>query len=327
MSTNLQAAAVDRATLPVIDIGGLRSGDPADRRAVADAIRRACLQHGFFYIVGHGVPADLQAALFAQARLLFDLPMAAKMAVALGNSTARRGYEPLEGQTLEPDAPPDLKEGFYVGREIAADDPRTLAGKFGHGPNQWPAGLPDFPPVMSAYYAEMGALAALILKGIALSLDLAEGYFDDYLREPIANLRPLHYPPQPANPTPNQKGAGAHTDFGSVTILLNDENAGLQVWDAATEGWIMADPIPGAFLVNLGDLMARWTNDRYRSTMHRVVNVSGRERYSAAFFMIGDPDTVIECLPGCRAPGEPARYPVTTVEGHFREMHRQTYAP
>jgi len=309
----------------VIDATGLRSADPADRRRVAAEIRRACLQHGFFYVTGHGVSPDLQAALFAQAKLLFDLPMAAKLDVAMGKSPARRGYEPLEGQTLEPSAPPDLKEGFYVGREIAADDPRAVAGKFGHGPNQWPAGLPGFRPVMTAYYAEMLALCRCILQGVALSLDLAEDYFDGYLHEPIANLRPLHYPPQPANPVPNQKGAGAHTDFGSVTMLLNDDNPGLQVWDAGSGTWIQADPIPGAYLVNLGDLMARWTNDRYRSTVHRVVNLSGRERYSVAFFMIGNPDTVIECLPGCREPDEPARYPVTTVEGHFREMYRQTY--
>jgi isopenicillin N synthase-like dioxygenase len=140
----------------------------------------------------------------------------------------------------------------------------------------------------------------------------------------MATLRLLHYPPQPPNPLPNEKGCGAHTDFGGLTTLLQDDAGGLQVWDEA-EGWIAAPPLPGTYVVNLGDMIARWTNGRYRSTLHRVINRSGRERYSIPFFHGGNPDYVVSCLPGCCSEEDPPRYAPTTVAGHMREMYRRSY--
>ena len=327
MAAALDAERVSAASLPIIDIGDLASPHLAARRIVAAQLHDACGYNGFFYVRNHGVSEPLVDAVFAEAERFFALPAEQKADVDKAKSGANRGYEPLSGQTLEPGAPPDLKEGFYIGPEHGADDPRVKAGKFNHGPNQWPAGLADFRPIMERYFAGMLALGQRLMGCLALSLDLPEHHFDGFCREPMATLRLLHYPPQPANAAPGQKGAGAHTDFGGLTLLRQDEVGGLQVWDQATGGWIHADPVPGTFVVNLGDMIARWTNDRYRSTLHRVVNGSGRERYSMPFFFVGNPDHEVSCLPTCLSPGETPKYPPTTVEAHLREMYRRTYAP
>jgi isopenicillin N synthase-like dioxygenase len=311
--------------LPIIDVGGLYSAEARTRGAVAAEIRRACLDKGFFYIRGHGVAPALGEAVFAAARNFFARPEAEKLGLHKARSPANRGYEPLRGQTLEPGAPADLKEGFYIGPELTADDPRVLAVRFNQGPNQWPDD-PDFRAAMEAYHGALSGLAAGLMRGLALSLYLPEDHFDGFCREPIALLRLLHYPPQPARGPPDEKGAGAHTDFGGLTLLLQDENGGLEVYDRDLEAWIAAPPVPGTLVVNLGDLIARWTNDRYRSTLHRVVNRSGQERYSVPFFFSGVPDYPVECLPTCLAPGEAPLYPPTTVEAHLKAMYARTYA-
>ncbi len=321
----LEAARVSASALPIIDIGRLVSTNRAEREAVAAEMREACLRSGFFYVCNHRIPSALIDAVFAQTRALFALPQAAKSALDKAHSRANRGYEPLGGQTLESGAPPDLKEGFYIGRETAPDDPR--AAKFNHGPNQWPEGMPTFRAIMEDYREQMTALGQRLFRCMALSLDLPENYFDAFCANPFVTVRLLHYPPQPANAAANQKGAGAHTDFGGLTLLLQDTNGGLQVWDQESGDWVHATPIPGTFVVNLGDMIARWTNDRYRSTLHRVVNTSGRERYSIPFFFTGDYDHRVECIPTCLPPGETAKYPPISVEEHLRACYKRTYAP
>lgn len=324
---SLAARRISAAHLPLIDVSHLSAADPAARQAVGGALRAACLDKGFFYCTGHGIPQGLIDAVFAETRAFFDLPEDAKRAIDKSNSFCNRGYEPMRGQTLEAGAPPDLKEGFYIGPEMGLDDPRVAARRFNRGPNQWPADLPAFRPVMRAYFAAMQDLAERLMLGIALSLDLPEDSFAEFCRDPLITLRLLHYPPQPEGAAENEKGAGAHTDFGGLTLLLQDEVGGLQVFDAASGDWIHAQPVPGAFVVNLGDMIARWTNDRYRSTLHRVVNASGRERYSVPFFFSGNPDTRVACLPTCLAPGETPKYPPVTVEDHLRSMYDRTYKP
>lgn len=326
MSSALDAVRMSGSSLPVIAVGGLSSSDPARRRAVGAELRAACLDKGFFYVAEHGIPAGLIDAVFAEAKRFFDQPMDAKAAVDKARSFCNRGYEPLRAQTLEAGAPPDLKESFYIGPELALDDPRVAARRFNRGPNLWPADMPGFRPTMQAYFAAMLDLGERLMRGIALSLDLPEDHFAAFSRDPLATLRLLHYPPQPADAAPGEKGAGAHTDFGGLTLLLQDSVGGLQVQDSGSHRWIHADPIPGTFIINLGDMIARWTNDRYRSTVHRVVNASGRERYSVPFFFVGNPDHEVSCLPNCLGPGEGAKYPATTVEGHLQEMYRRTYA-
>ena len=316
---------MSHSALPIIDISGLRSHDPVDQHLVAEQLRQACEQRGFFYITGHGIDPALIRNVFSASQRFFDLSMAEKLAVDKKLSRSNRGYEPLRAQTLESGAPPDLKESFYAGAEVAANDARVLAGRFNTGPNQWPETLPDFRAVMQNYYQAAYDLGATIVRGLALSLGVPVSHFDGYLKEATATLRLLHYPPQPANPAPGEKGCGEHTDFGGVTLLLQDEAGGLQVWDKNLGSWIDAPPVPGAFVVNIGDLFARWTNDRYVSTLHRVINVSGRERYSVPFFFTGNPLHKVECIPTCLDEGELPRYPAVTVEQHQIECYRRTY--
>jgi len=309
--------------LPIIDISGLGTTDDDARRAVGQALREACLDHGFFYCAGHGVPQGLIDAALDQTKTLFDLPPEAKQALDKAQNPANRGYEGLGAQTLQPGAAPDLKEGFYLGEDLRPDHPHIIAGVFNAGANVWPSNLPAFQPVMVAYFAALKVVAARLMRGLAISLDLVETHFDAFTREPAATLRLLHYPPS-APDTPEELGAGAHTDFGGLTILLQDDVGGLQV--TGPESWIEAPPVPGAFVVNLGDMIARWTNDRYRSTLHRVINRSGTERYSVPFFYSGNPEHEVACLPTCLPPGEAPKYRPVKVQDHLREMYARTYA-
>jgi isopenicillin N synthase-like dioxygenase len=319
--TALTAKSLPADSLPVIDISGLRSSRREDRLAVARQLRAACLDKGFFYISNHGVPPMLAKDIFRQAAQFFALPAAAKLAIAKTGSSLPRGYQRMREQTLQQGAPPDLKEAFYAGAKRWAGgalDPSADADK------QWPAELPAFRDTLEAYFQAIAGVQLLLWRGLALSLDLDESHFAEFCRTPDLIMRLFHYPPQPAVALPDEKGCGAHTDFGGLTVLLQDDAGGLQVWNEG-HGWIHATPLPGTFIVNLGDLVARWTNDRYRSTLHRVVNMSGRERYSVAFHFNGNPDYVVSCLPTCRAPGEPEKYPPVKTSEHVAELIRRAY--
>ncbi|MGB0632143.1 MAG: isopenicillin N synthase family dioxygenase [Alphaproteobacteria bacterium] len=322
--TGFDAEHVSENALPVIDVSALRNGDPTAQRAVGAQIRNACLDLGFMYVSGHGVDAGLRREVFAQAAAFFAQPEKTKLAIDMNLSPHNRGYEKLGGQTLEDGSPPDLKEGLYIGEDIPVGHPRLARSDFNLGPNQWPDGLPGFRETMMAYYDEMLALGECLMAGIALSLELPEDYFDDFCHEPLTALKLLHYPPQPPDPQPDEKGCGAHTDFGGITMLLQDDNGGLQV-QAADGSWMHAPPIPETYVVNLADMIARWTNDTYRSTLHRVINVSGRERYSIPFFYSGNPTHEVVALDCCLADGDTPKYAPTTVEAHMREMYAQTY--
>jgi isopenicillin N synthase-like dioxygenase len=299
-------------------------GCDAEKAAVAREVRAACTASGFFYVTGHGLSAALFEQLFKQSRAFFALPLEQKDALAMSKWNCNRGYEPLRSQRLEASAPPDLKEGFQIGLELPAGHPALSFDTANHGPNQWPSNMSEFKQVLETYLDQMLRVSRLLMRCLARSLDLEEYYFENFSDAPIATLRLLHYPPQPPNPAPNEKGCGAHTDWGAITLLLQDPSGGLEV-QAPDGTWIPAPPIPGTLVINIGDLFARWTNSLYRSAMHRVINRSGRDRYSVPFFFDGPSDYKVSCIPTCLKAGEPRLFPQITVKGHLDEMMRLTY--
>ena len=277
--------------LPVVDVSALmgRPG-PAVHRIAAE-IERACRTSGFFYIVGHGVPSALQSRLDAASREFFRLPEATKMQIAMRHGGAAwRGYFPLGAELTS--GRPDRKEGLYFGVELGDDDPRVRAGLPLHGRNLFPAQVPDLRPAVLDCLAALTATAQAVLRGIAVSLDLDADYFaHGYTADPTVLFRIFHYPPSP--PGSGDWGVGEHTDYGLLTLLAQDANGGLQVRSAG--GWIDAPPAPDAFVCNIGDMLDRLTGGWYRSTPHRVRNVSGRDRLSFPFFF--DPDFTAEVPP------------------------------
>ena len=299
--------------IPAIDMAAFRDG--SDRQGVADRIGAACRGVGFLYLTNHGIPPALVDAAMDQARRFFALPDGRKMAIHIAKSPAHRGYFPFFGENNDPKNSRDLKEGFDLARDIAASDPRVLAGKPLHGPNVWPADLPGFRETIETYYAALTRLAGELMEAFALSLQLPQTYFHPMLDEAMGALRLLHYPPQPPAADADVVGTGSHTDYGCLTILAQDSVGGLQVRNSAGE-WVAAPPVPGAFVVNIGDQMARWTNDVFAATHHRVINTSGRERYSMPFFFEPNYDALIRCLDTCRSPEHPAKY-ADVVAGEY----------
>lgn len=302
--------AADR--IPVIDLSPSFTGDERARAEVAAQIGVACRDTGFFYVAGHGIAQALTDGAFAQADRFFDQP--AEVKNALRKRTGTNGYEPLETQRLDNASPADIKESFNFGNPGVTSAPDAMT-------NLWPDDLPGFREGLEAYYRPMLDLGLHISRLIAISLRMPIDYFDAALRVPTASLRLLRYPPQPESAQYNQLGAGAHTDWGWITLLAQDACGGLEVQTANGE-WIRAEPIPGTFVVNLGDLVPRWTNDLYHSNMHRVMNNrSGRNRHSMVLFYNPAYDTRVECLPTCLSPGETAKYPPCTAGEHTAQRY------
>jgi len=283
--------------LPVIDMQGFAD---AGFERIAREIAEACRSVGFFYVVNHGVAPELMRAAFAEARAFFAQPVAKKAALAIERVGGNRGYSGLLHEALDPKAGADLKEAFNIGLELAPDDPELIAGVPFRALNVWPE-PPGFKPTLLAYFDACSGLANALHRAFASDLGLPLDFFRDKLDRPLATLRVLHYP---ASSSAGEIGAGEHTDYGNITLLATDDVGGLEVRTRSGD-WIAAPPIEGAFVVNIGDCLMRWTNDVYVSTPHRVVNRSGRERYSIAFFFDPNPEALVEGIPSC---GEP-RYP------------------
>ncbi|KPI38210.1 putative iron/ascorbate oxido [Cyphellophora attinorum] len=316
------------AAPPIIDLAALNSKDAAAHQNLVDQIRKACLAKGFFQVTNHGIAQELQDAVFQQSKEFFNLTESTKSKYSQANHPNKLGYEPLRSQNFEKRTAGDLKEGFFIGRDLPLDHPYRQQNRIHCGENVVPTELASpstFAEVTKTYHKQMTALAESILSIIAETLGLPSTYFAPFTHEAGAVLRLLHYPPQPVNSDPNERGIGAHTDFGSITILMQDDVGGLQVFDAATNSWIDVQPTPGALVVNLGNVMMRWSNDRYISNLHRVINKSGKERYSVPFFYSGKPDFEIGCLPGCEDEDGTCKYEPVTVQGWIAARHANTF--
>jgi isopenicillin N synthase-like dioxygenase len=305
-------------SFPIFDLGAFERAGKEAREALGRSVDEICRNTGFLAIANHGVPQTAINDVWGKAKDFFDLPLEEKQKAKAPYDGYPYGYLGPELEALAKsrnvDTPPDLKESFNGGpaaTPVDVTDPDALA--FCYAPTIWPAHPVGFVEAWRAYYAALEELAARIMKVFAVALRLPEDYFADFIDAPVSALRALNYPEQKVPPRPGQLRAGAHTDYGSLTILLPQEGSkGLEI-AAPDSAWIAVPPVPGAFVINLGDLMQRWTNDRWVSTLHRVVNPSPEEgglarRQSLAFFHQPNWSADIACLEACLTPGETPKY-------------------
>jgi isopenicillin N synthase-like dioxygenase len=303
---------VTAPSLPVVDVAAFATGIGRDTAAAASAAERIdeiFREIGFLLITGHGIEKAVKERMLEQLRLFFALPTAEKEAIAIGRSPCHRGYVGIATETLD-DANTlagDLKETIDSGREHGPDHPEVVAGTPLHGPNQLPA-MPEFRAAWREYFDQAVEAAERVQRGVAMALGLPVDFLIDLPGETMYHFRMIHYPPQHRlPPAEGQLGCGAHTDYGSVTLLTDDGVGGLQVM--RRDGtWIDVDVPDDHVVVNLGDLMAIWTNDRYVSNPHRVINPPDLDRYSMPLFVTPPFHARIECLTTCVAPGEAPRY-------------------
>lgn len=285
--------------IPVIDISPLRAAgrEQGSVDGMARSIADACRTHGFFYITGHGVSIGLVARLEQLSHEFFALGMEEKMRISMAQGgRAWRGYFPLEGEMTS--GRPDLKEGIYFGTELSDDDERVRAGWPMHGRNLFPERPEELRSAVLTYIDEVTRVGHLVMEGIALSLGLSNSFFHDRLTsDPLILFRIFHYPPQKEGTS--QWGVGEHTDYGLLTILLQDAVGGLQVKSSGR--WVDAPPIPGTFVCNIGDMLDRMTGGLYRSTPHRVMNVSGRRRLSFPLFFDPSFEARVQRIDGIEA--------------------------
>lgn len=323
--------------VPIIDIGAARGTNASSRRALADEVATACEEIGFLVVTGHGVPAGVVERLYEASRSFFEGPLEHKVAAGRPAPGQIRGYSGLEAEGLglledEP-APADLKESFDVG-PVGVDrgDPYVTSPAAGDhlAPNIWPA-LAGFEEAFVAYYRAMEALALTMTSIFAEALAVPAAHFSSALERHVSILRANYYPAQARPPRPGQLRAGAHSDYTALTILWQEDvgGPGLEV-RTRSGAWVPVAAVPGSFVVNLGDSMMRWTNDRWRSTMHRVVNPPTdspeRPRTSFAYFVQPAYDALIECIPSCEDETNPARYPPVANGDLLRERFLQQNA-
>lgn len=312
---------MNMSSLPIIDISPLYQDDQSSWQLVIEQIDHACRTWGFFYIKGHPITSARIHQVIDTAKAFFALPMSEKMKIDITQSKHHRGYGAIAAEQLDPNYPGDFKEAFDMGFHIPAEDPDVLAGKPLRGPNRHPD-IPGWKALMEGHYQDMHQLGMMLLRAIALSLGAEKDFFDHKFEDPISAMRIIHYPPKPS--TEDEIGAGVHTDYGCITLLYQDNVGGLQVKNLQGE-WMDAPPVEGAFVVNIGDMMARWSNDRYKSTPHRVVSPKAVDRYSMPYFVEPNPDTLISCLPGCQDVSNPAKYPPIKASDYMLSRFADTY--
>jgi len=323
ISEELRGERAQADQVSVVDFEPFRLGGEADRKRAALDLATAFRDTGFAYLAGHGIDQGLIDRTFAEAARYFALPRDVKAEVTVERSNCDRGWFDLGMENLDPDAQKegDLKEGYRIGNDLSPDHPLVRRRVPFHGPNQWPEGVDGFRDTMEDYFSEVRDLAGRVTHAIAMALELPEDYFDAWFTTPMVIMSPLHYPPQDVRG--GRIGAGAHSDYGCLALLAQDDKGGLQVRTPAGR-WIDARPVPGTFVVNVGDMLARWTNDLFPATLHRVINTSGVDRYSIPFFYDPNYDAPVEVIPTCLAEGEEPKYAPTTSLAHLQERFGAT---
>jgi isopenicillin N synthase-like dioxygenase len=296
--------------IPIVDVGPAFRGEPGGLEAIARQVRRASEAVGFFYLAGHGVPQATIDAAFAASREFHAMPMADKQRLAINENNI--GYlgvnQSIQGaSTVHKATRPNLNESFFISHDRDADHPDVVAGLPLRGRNQWPHGHGEMRAAMVRYFKALEAVGERMLPVLARALDMpADTFAPFFANEAHVNLRFLHYPPQDTDDA-EQFGQGPHTDNSFITILAREDVPGLAV-RLPSGDWMAPPVIEGTFLVNLGNIMKRWSNDRFLSTPHGVLNDSGTDRYSIAFFYSPNVNAEIECLPSCVGPDNPPRY-------------------
>ena len=313
----------DAATIPAVDLSAFLTGSEEERRRIADHVDDICRSIGFLIIEGHGVSSAINEAAWSSARRFFDLPLDEKIASQSSADGCPRGYFPIEQESLartrDIDTPPDRKECFSSGPLAPpAGHPPNDGFDFFYGPNIWPMTPMEFRTAWTDYYTAMELLGSQLMQMLAAALKLDRDYFEEFHTHHLAALRALNYPPATKNLLPGQQRAGAHSDYGSVTILKPDSSVGgLEVLHPSGN-WISAPAIEDAYIINIGDLLARWTNDRWVSTLHRVVEPVGDagspalRRQSIAYFMNPNYDAKIEVIPTCLT-NNVSKYPTVSA--------------
>jgi isopenicillin N synthase-like dioxygenase len=317
----------------MIPIISLNNSSPASD--IAQALCEACTTVGFFYLTEHGVSQQLMDDVLRSSKQLFCLPLDQK--VELADPILQRGYTRFEEETLDPMNQPKrgyTKEGYYIGAEVAREEMDTKKLK---GPNVWPKSSSCqweddkcmmFRRTMEQYRSEAKQLCTKLLSYFALAVGSTNAQlFDEYFTDPTTLIRLLHYSGEPSDPTDGVYACGAHSDYGMLTLLMTDDNPGLQVKVGADEQWVNVPPMKGAFVVNIGDMFERWTNGLFRSTIHRVIQPKNcKERYSVPFFFEPNFDALVKCLDECCSEQHPAKYEPITAGQHLLNMYGMTHA-
>ncbi|KAI1322832.1 oxidoreductase [Xylariaceae sp. FL0255] len=314
----------ERVKIPIIDLGLYESPDETSRLEQVANIRRACREYGFFHLRNHGVPLEMQDEIVAMTKQLFNLPQQIKDDMSLALSQRSRGYSPIGNQQLDPEGLPDLKESYYITKDFP-----------GSG-NMYPPSenLPAFRKTADKYYDAMIQLSQRLFRLLAASLPVDPDYFDGYSGVNRSakswtgsTLRLVHYPQRSQEVSERQMACGSHTDFGSITLLLQDAISGLEIKPPKQSDWVAVPPIRDVYVVNIGDLMQKWTNGEYVSAVHRVSHDQNVDRYSVPFFFNGNYDYVIKPLENGRQVGSKseANYESFTVGGHILSRLQQTH--
>ncbi len=319
--------------VPVIDVAPWFGGDKTARDALARQVDAACREWGFLIIKGHGIDPELMQQVKDATYAFFDLPQSEKNRIAAAaRASGGRGYYPLVSKSHArtrgvKDAPGDLRESFIAGGAPPAGIDSNAAARF-FASNVWPQEPAAFQSVWEAYFAACTGLTGELMRICARALAMPDTYFDDKIDVPTSTLVTQFYPAQDMPPLPGQIRSGAHTDYGTITLLMTEDRpGGLQVMGMDGE-WHDLKPVPGAFIVNLGDMMACWTNDRWRSTLHRVVNPpsgagAAARRLSIVYFHTPNHDALIECIPSCTDAANPPKHaPIHAGDHLLRQLAR-----